>query len=91
MVALPRVGICWTHTILAVDLTGDGRPDIVTADYTDGGTPSVSVLLNQGGSFNGRTTYALAMASDETEGVTAGDFDLDGDVDLAAWREASSC
>ena len=46
-------------SIAAVDLNGDGKPDLVVADL---GTKSVSVLLNTGtGTFNAAVMYACLL------------------------------
>ena len=84
-------GLCWTHTLLAADVSGSGRPDLVTADYTDGGTPSVSILIQkEDGTFAGPTAYSFQL-HDETQFVCAADFNLDGSMDLAATVGRTFC
>ena len=72
-------------SVEAADLNGDGSVDLAVADPC-GGTSSnpdaIDVLLNDGaGSFAFAGGYA---AGSETGDVAAGDFDADGDRDLAA-------
>ncbi len=58
----------------AGDVTGDGRPDIVTS-----GAAGVSVWRNIGGKFVQEVVYAEAA----TSGLAIADLDADGDADLA--------
>jgi hypothetical protein len=66
--------------VIAKDLTGDGAPDIATADS---GSDSVTVLTNDGsGGFGSSTTIALT-AGDAPAVLAAGDLVSGGDCDLA--------
>jgi hypothetical protein len=75
------------YDVLAVDLDGDGRIDLVTANYTSG---NVSVLLNRreavGELAFGRTDYATGSGP---MAVTAADLDGDGVLDLAVANYSS--
>src|SRR5271155_458878 len=70
----------WPAGIVAADLNGDGKADLVYTDY--GATPTAStthVLLSNGdGTFSPGQTIATAGAV-----IAAADFDHDGHVDLA--------
>jgi hypothetical protein len=66
-------------TILAVDLNGDGWPDLVIS----GGSDSVNtILLNNGNGTFHMGTPPVTKAS--VASFVAGDFNKDGKVDLAA-------
>jgi hypothetical protein len=65
-------------SVTAADVDGDGFPDLITANGTDG---SVSVLLNAGdGSFAAPITYA---AGSDPVAVAVADVNGDGFPDLA--------
>lgn len=67
------------YWVLAVDLNGDGKPDLASADL---GANQVSVLLNQGaGVFAAAVAYPVGAAP---LWLTAGDFDANGKTDLVA-------
>lgn len=64
--------------IVLLDLNGDGKTDIVTADYL---ANTVSVLLNNGdGTFATHVDYATGV---NPWGICGGDFNGDGKLDIA--------
>jgi Bacterial Ig-like domain (group 3)/FG-GAP-like repeat/FG-GAP repeat len=69
----------WPAGIVAGDLKGDGRADLIYTDYGATATASTThVLVNKGdGSFAPGQTIATAGAA-----IAAADFDHDGHVDL---------
>jgi hypothetical protein len=68
------------------DLNGDGKPDLVTANYDEAGT--VSVLLNKGdGSFQAKLDYATGGGP---RSVAIGDLNGDRKPDLVTANAAAS-
>jgi len=65
------------NTHIAADFNGDSRPDLAGA-----GVPNAaSVMLGNGdGTFGARTDFPVGF---QTQAVAAGDFNSDGNVDLA--------
>ena len=71
--------------IASGDFNGDGKVDLVTANY---GANSVSVLLGNGnGAFRAHVDYATGT---QPSGVVVGDFNLDGKQDLAVINSGSN-
>ena len=65
------------YSVAVADLNGDGKPDIVTANY---GGNSVSVLLNNGdGTFGSQQTFATDLSPVQT---VVADVNGDGRPDL---------
>ena len=76
-----NIGTDRPSAVIATDVNADGLIDLVTANEA-----SVSVLIGDGrGSFGAATSYAiLPNFSHGLASVTAGDFNGDGNTDLAA-------
>ncbi|CAF4303580.1 unnamed protein product, partial [Rotaria magnacalcarata] len=65
------------RSVNAVDVNGDGKPDIIVANY---GSNNVGVLLNTGsGTFSAQTIYSTGILPDS---VVAADVDGDGKPDI---------
>lgn len=74
--------------LCVADLNHDGRPDIAVAEFGNGGSGAVQVLLNAGG---GTFTKGASLSHiGIVEGVAAGDVDGDATPDLAVTYETST-
>ncbi len=63
------------------DFNRDGNLDLVTANYNNGQTGSASILLGKGdGTFKSHVDYQAGAGPD---GLAVGDFNGDGNADLA--------
>jgi hypothetical protein len=62
------------------DFNGDGKPDLATANYSDG---SVTVLLGNGAGGFTAAPYSPLPAGNGPQSVAVGDFNGDGKPDLA--------
>ncbi|HEY1774066.1 MAG TPA: VCBS repeat-containing protein [Gammaproteobacteria bacterium] len=72
-------------SVIAADINDDGKPDLVTANGSDG---SVSILINNGdGTFATPVTYA---AGTDPVAVAVGDLNGDGFPDLVVADSASN-
>lgn len=71
--------------IAIVELNGDGKPDLVVADFDDG---EISVLLGDGtGGFSAATTFPVGGSPSS---IASGDFDRDGKADLAVTNRTTA-
>ncbi len=73
--------------IAIADLDGDGKPELITADFSSG---SLSVWRNT--SSGGTISFAAPIsytAGTNSVGVSAGDFDNDGKIDIAVVNYSS--
>jgi len=72
-------------SIAAADVNGDGKPDLIVADF---GTKSVSVFLNSGtGTFGTPVIYTVGNSP---TAVAVGDLNGDGIADIAVTNSADN-
>lgn len=65
------------------DFTGDGYPDLVTGDFNEQPSKSVWLFPSQGDGTFGAPIESPLPLSAHTRSLTGGDFDGDGQLDLA--------
>jgi hypothetical protein len=71
----------FSQSVATGDFNGDGKLDLAVADSTSSTTKTIAVLLGNGdGTFQTHVDYD---AGNGARFVTTGDFDGDGDLDLA--------
>ena len=73
--------------VVAADFNNDGHIDLATANFGDG---TVSVLLGNGdGTFQPPQTFLLGVTTGSAS-LAVGDFNVDGNLDLAVANENSN-
>ncbi|MEO8761286.1 MAG: FG-GAP-like repeat-containing protein, partial [Bacteroidia bacterium] len=69
------------YGVIATDISGDGKADIITANQ---GSNDVTVLLNLAGSFSSLGSFSVSSGTGAGPvGITSADFNGDGKIDLA--------
>lgn len=84
--ALPQFGGRDTNTLAWSDFNNDGLLDVATGNGDFGSADSNFVYINMGG---GSFTEVQEFGLGSTDAVAWGDYDLDGDLDLAVGNEHS--
>ena len=90
---LPRTDYNTGHgpvSVAIADFNKDSHPDLVVANQTDG---TISILLGNGdGTFATQTTIAIPVGATAASpsAVTTGDFNNDGNIDIAVTDMANS-
>jgi len=73
------IGVVFPNAIVVGDFNSDGKPDLAVA--SDGGPPTVSILLGNGnGTFQNKTEFDVLYGP---VSMAVGDFNQDGKLDLA--------
>ena len=78
------------YSVTAVDVNGDGKPDLITANYGDG---TVSVLVNTTPSGASAASFAPAQVianTNQVEYATTADLNGDGIPDLVYMTQSGS-
>jgi hypothetical protein len=68
------------------DMEGDGDADLIMLGEREDARATLSVILANGGAFDPATLQPLSTLSFDPAGITAGDFDGDGVLDLVLHR-----
>jgi hypothetical protein len=66
--------------ITGADMNGDGKPDLLVLSGTIDGTANLSLVTNSG---NGTFTAGASLLSGPLHGMAVGDFNNDGNMDVA--------
>jgi FG-GAP-like repeat len=73
-------GFDLSDTVVVADLNGDAQLDMAVVDRSN----AIAVLINTGGgTFGAAATFATGSAQTDPFSLTVGDFNADGDLDLA--------
>lgn len=72
--------------ITSADMNGDGKPDLLILSGTIDGPANLSLLTN---SENGTFTAGTSLLSGSLHGMAVGDFNNDGNMDVAVTMPAS--
>ena len=76
------------ENVVAVDVNGDGKLDLVSADFGD---DTLTVLINDGnGGFASSSTFSVGVAGSEPNAVAAADVNGDGTPDLISANYGTS-
>ncbi len=76
------------RAVVAADFNGNGNLDVAVANASNPGLDNVSLLLGKGdGSLESQITFDVGSGPNS---LIQGDFDQDGDIDLAVANSASN-
>lgn len=81
----------YPYSVLAVDLNGDGKPDLVSGESN--GQSDVAVAVNKtipGSSTIAFTPPQLFLTGPDTYSIAAADFNLDGKLDLVVTNQGAN-
>ena len=92
-ISIPLPGVTNVFPVAAGDFNHDGNLDLAVADANSLGTYSgqISIVFGNGdGTFQSATSYPLGTVGDLGMFLTVGDFNNDGQLDLAVASTASN-
>ncbi|HYF35985.1 MAG TPA: FG-GAP-like repeat-containing protein, partial [Prosthecobacter sp.] len=89
---LPTSGMSVVQHVVAADLTGEGKPELIISGTGDGNLggngANVAVLLNNEQFSLAAANNAIAPAGSSAGRMAVADFDADGDIDVAMLDES---